>query len=287
MTTPSKPGTSRSRLCSPRCETASPRFTGMAYLIESEGIEISNGAAQLSILNSPVSAEKVDKIISIIELQPNDRVLDVGCGDGEFLIRLLEYAPVNALGIDINAALINKANTTAERRLSDHEYEFRSVDIKETTFEPDSFAFVSCIGATHAFGNGDAAYPNTLKELVRIVQPGGQILVGEGYWKQTPDPDYLALLGEPVGIYRSHFENIEYAERQQRILTSFAAVSNDDEWDDFEWSFARTSQQMALSSANEQSAREQLDQALEWRNGYLRWGRDTMGFGFYLFTKLA
>jgi hypothetical protein len=30
---------------------------------------------------------------------------------------------------------------------------------------------------------------------------------------------------------------------------------------------------------------EKLAQSRAWRDGYLRWGRETMGFGFYLFLK--
>lgn len=87
-----------------------------------------------------------------------------------------------------------------------------------------------CIGSTHAFGTGDTAYPNTLRELSRLVRPGGHLLIGEGYWKQPPAPDYLKLIGEPAVIYRDHAGNISFAE-QHSLVTLYAAVSNNDEWD--------------------------------------------------------
>jgi rhodanese-related sulfurtransferase len=39
--------------------------------------------------------------------------------------------------------------------------------------EPGAFDLGICIGSTHAFGSGDAAYPNTIGRLRQIVRPGG------------------------------------------------------------------------------------------------------------------
>ena len=74
-----------------------------------------------------------------------------------------------------------------------------------------AFALGICIGSTHAFGAGDSAYPNTFERLKQLVRPGGYLLIGEGYWKQEPAPEYLAFIGDPVGIYRDHAGNISFA----------------------------------------------------------------------------
>ncbi len=118
---------------------------------------------------------------------------------------------------------------------------------------------------------------------MRLVAPGGLILVGEPYWQQPPAPEYLSLLGEPVGVYRDHVENVLFAERKG-LVPVYASVSSDDEWADFEWAHWRRHQD-ATRGADTARAREELERSRRWRDGYLRWGRSTMGFGFYVFRK--
>ena len=50
-----------------------------------------------------------------------------------------------------------------------------------------------CIGSSHAFGGG---YELGLRSLAGLVGIGGQVLLGEGFWRRTPDPAYLEALGD-------------------------------------------------------------------------------------------
>jgi hypothetical protein len=120
--------------------------------------------------------------------------------------------------------------------------------------------------------------------LLQLVRPGGRLLIGEGYWKQAPAAAYLQLIGDPVGIYHDHMTNVLFAE-EQGLITLYAAVSNEDEWDEFEWSHRLRIEREATLHPNDPLVREKLQRSREWRDGYLRWGRSTMGFGFYLFLK--
>lgn len=236
------------------------------------------------LFNSPLSSEKADRIISVLGLFEHDRVLDVGCGRGEFLIRLIEATGATGLGIDIDADSISDARKNASGRISNERCELIAADIKETSLDENSFDLAMCVGSTHAFGPGEAAYPNAIQALIRMVKPGGQILIGEGYWKQPPNPDYLKLLGEPVGIYHDHPGNISLAE-QHGLIPVYAAVSSDDEWDHFEWSHRMKVENLALANPDDPKSAERLERSRQWRDGYLRWGRTTMGFGFYVCRK--
>ena len=238
----------------------------------------------MSLFNNPLSIEKADRLISVMDVAENSRVLDAGCGCGEFLIRVIESANARGLGIDIDSSSISTARQNALGRIPEASCEFLDEDIQTTLLEESSFDLAVCIGSTHAYGSGDAAYSNTLSALARLVKPGGMILIGEGYWKQDPDPDYLQLIGEPVGIYRNYAANISFAEGQG-LLPLYATVSNDDEWDHFEWTHKMNIERQAILHAGDPKWAERLKRARRWRDGYLRWGRMTMGFGFYLFTN--
>ncbi|MEM7799822.1 MAG: class I SAM-dependent methyltransferase [Chloroflexota bacterium] len=234
--------------------------------------------------NCPLSLEKAARLIDAMALTDKNRVLDAGCGRGEFLIRLIEATNARGLGIDIDADLIRAAEIEAAKRLSPDTIGFLAEDVKNASLKNETFDAAICLGSTHAFGDGYAAYPNAVNALTNLVRPGGQILIGEGYWKQTPAQEYVELLGEPVGIYHDHHKNMAIAE-QSGLIPLYAAVSNEDEWDHFEWSHRMRFERMAAENPDDPAASEKLSASRRWHAGYLRWGRSTMGFGFYLFMK--
>jgi len=234
--------------------------------------------------NCPLSDEKADHLIRILELSEGDRVIDVGCGKGEFLLQLVEHFKAQGLGIDCHSGVIAIARESAETRISRGSCDFRQSDICDLSLADNSFAAAICIGSTHAYGVGKMAFPNALKELKKMVKPGGKILIGEGYWKQTPDPEYLKRIGDPVGIYHTHHEIIQFAE-SQGLSTLYALVSNEDEWDQFEWSHQMNIVKESQLRPMDPEVSEKLLRRKQWMEGYLRWGRSTMGFGFYLFQN--
>ena len=221
------------------------------------------------LFNSPLSDEKADRLVNLLDLRPGNRALDVGCGTGEFLLRIVAHHGVHGIGIDRDSRCIAAAQEAAASRALSARCEFHAIDANEFAAGPGAFHLGMCIGSTHAFGTGDAAYPNTIKRLIELVQPGGYVLIGEAYWKQDPAPDYLNLLGDPVGIYRDHAGNISFAE-SHGLEPLYAAVSNDDEWDHFEWSHQRKVAREAANHPDDPTFAARLAHSRQWRDGYLR-----------------
>jgi SAM-dependent methyltransferase len=238
----------------------------------------------LVFLNSPISPARVDRLIKEMSFDAGQRVLDVGCGTGELLIRVAETHGARGLGVDRDEEKIAEAKAAASRRLPADTVEFRAQDAAELDSRDRRYDRALCLGSTHAFGLGEGAYEHAIARLKRLVVPGGLMLVGEPYWKRPPTPEYLSLLGEPVGIYRDHVENVLFAERKG-LVPLYAAVSSDDEWDDFEWAHRRRHEEDAARGPKTAQAQNKLAQSRRWRDGYLRWGRSTMGFGFYVFRN--
>lgn len=236
------------------------------------------------LFNNPLSGERADELVGLLELSPGDRVLDAGCGQGEFLLRAVEATGCAGLGIDRDAECIATARQSASSRVPGGLAEFRVADMGDIALETGSFAAGVCLGSTHAFGSGDQAFPGALAAFARLIRPSGKVLIGEGYWKQPPAPEYLELLGEPVGIYHDHAGNIELAARLG-WTTHFAAESSPEEWDAFESAhLARTELQTAAAPGDAALAAK-LARSRRWYAGYERWGRQTMGFGFYVFCR--
>ena len=155
---------------------------------------------------NPIGGEKIQRVLDLIPLKQGDTALDVGCGRGEMLIRLCEKTGAYGIGVDLNKTFIAQAQQNAAGRVADEQILWLDESIAEADLSLASIQAALCIGSTHAFGN----YQTTLAELARMVKPGGMILIGEGYWKQPPAPEYLEFLGATRDDYGTHADNIRW-----------------------------------------------------------------------------
>ena len=226
---------------------------------------------------NPLGEAKVDHLLGLLDLEAGAPVLDVGCGNAELLIRLIKRFDIIGVGVDPNGAMLDRARERAAGlviagRLILHE---RTID----GFVPEQpLAAALCVGSSHAYGG----YAETLSALSRIVRPGGLIMVGEGYWKRDPDPGYLELLGATPDELTSHAGNVERA-RSLGLTPLYSAVSSDDDWDHYEGLYCRAMQRYLAANPDDPDGAEFAAHSSRWYDGYLRWGRDTLGFGLYLF----
>lgn len=236
------------------------------------------------LFNSPISTQKAEQLITTLNLKPCHKVVDLGCGEGEFLSRIQQYSKADCLGIDSDSSCIEFANQKFQQHTLGKKLQFQLADVRKTPIKKNNFDLAVCIGSTHAFGTGKMAYPNALKSMMDIVNPNGLILVGEGYWKKKPDPEYLEFIGDPVGIYNNHEHNIQQAE-SLGLVPMYVTTSNQDEWNHFEWCFRMKAERLVIADPENESFQEKLKKVREWNQYYRKFGRTTMGFGFYLYLK--
>ena len=229
---------------------------------------------------NPFSSEKIEAIINLLNLTPEARVLDIGAGKAELLIRLVERFSVHALGIDFSSAFLSEAQTQAEARIPQGKLTLQECDVTTFQADTDSFDLVICLGACHIFGG----FQGTLQHMAQWVRPGGQILIGDGYWKQEPAPEYLMAMGATRDEYLTHAGNVAVGVIH-KLIPMYASVCNDDEWDRYEWLHLRNIERYALQHPDDPDVPALLARIRPWRDLYLRWGRDTLGFGLYLFQK--
>ena len=227
---------------------------------------------------SPFSKETVDGWISRLPLGPDPRVLDVGCGKGQMIISVLERWGGTGVGVDFNESHIAEARLRGSH-LADA-LEFRAERYSASAFADGSFDLALCIGSTHAVGT----YVEALQELTRIVGPGGVVAVGSGYWKQPPDIEYLAVLESTPDELMSHQETVE-AGIALGLVPLFAVTSTEEEWDAYEGLYAASVEAFAVEQPDDPERDEMLEQIRSWQEAYRKWGRETLGFGVYVFGK--
>jgi ubiquinone/menaquinone biosynthesis C-methylase UbiE len=108
------------------------------------------------------------------------RVLDVGCGTGGWLIETAKTYPSMSklLGVDISSKLVEYARTQAEAQQVSDRVEFHVMDALRMLEFPESyFDLVNHRLATSYLRTWD--WPKLLQEYQRVAKPGGVIRVTE------------------------------------------------------------------------------------------------------------
>jgi ubiquinone/menaquinone biosynthesis C-methylase UbiE len=229
-------------------------------------------------LCNPVSGENVDLVVDALHLEDGARVLDIGCGKGELLIRVLERWPGTGVGVDLSPSFLAEARRGMDERLPEADVEWLEQDATDFEAEPASFDLTMSVGSAWLLGDLNSA----LGTMQRWTKPGGLVLVGEGYWTQPPTAEYLDLLGASADDYGSHEDNIASG-ASLGLEPVYACVSSRTDWDRYEWTYFSNIERWARENAEDPERDPILERGRLGRERYLRGGRAALGFGLYLF----
>lgn len=229
---------------------------------------------------SPLGEDGVHRIVARLELPVGASVLDVGCGKGEMLIQIVERYQARGVGVDPNPVYLEEARWRAHDRVPAGSLQFHQATMAEFKAEPESYDAVLCVGATQAFGG----YRDALRALRGMVRDGGLIVVGEWYWKRTPAPGYLEALGAKAEEHLDHAGNCATV-REEGLTPLFSVESSPEDWDEYEGLAALSIERYVAQYPRDSDADAMRAHALLSRDAYLRWGRDTLGFGIYVMSR--
>ncbi|MBS0321659.1 MAG: class I SAM-dependent methyltransferase [Proteobacteria bacterium] len=229
---------------------------------------------------NPLSAAKIERLLDLMPLDERARVLDLGCGRADVALRIIERFGSTVVAIDHSSLMLDAARERAEWTDALAKLHLDNIDIREFTADPETFHLTIYLGAG-GIGGGMSGVCQKLKGWTR---PGGYVLIGDGYWKRRPAPEYLALLNGSEAEFLDHRGNVQ-AGIDAGLVPMHAPVASDDEWDEYEWKYARSIERYAGEHPEDEDVPAMLDRIRRWRDGYLRHGRDTLGFAAYLFHR--
>lgn len=107
-----------------------------------------------------------EKVIDELLKQDPKSILDIGCGNGDFLFKLRDRNYKGPLtGIDISKGMVEKANENK----GDRKIMFQTMDAHNMSFENDKFDIVVCNFTMHLF----RSIPQAIIEISRVLKPEG------------------------------------------------------------------------------------------------------------------
>lgn len=156
------------------------------------------------VARNPASNEAV---FEEARLQPGERVLDIGSGAGHAMQLAAEVVgPDNVRGVDPTASLA----ATAEKRVAGSTVAMAVAE--DLPFPDDSVDVVWSIASFHHWEDPDAG----LREVTRVLAPGGRVLVAERLLRREGGHGLTASEAEDLShrLANLGFDDVEVVRRR-------------------------------------------------------------------------
>jgi D-alanine-D-alanine ligase len=122
-----------------------------------------------------ITRQEIDEFVKILNLSPDDKILDLCCGQGRHSLELAQRGFQCVEGIDRSHYLIQKARQTAKK--DNLEVKFREGDARKLPFTPDTFDVVLILGNSFGYFETINDDLRVLKEVFRVLKPWERVLI--------------------------------------------------------------------------------------------------------------
>jgi D-alanine-D-alanine ligase len=129
-----------------------------------------------------ITRAEVDVIVDTLKPSPDDKILDLCCGQGRHALELARRGFKSVDGLDRSHYLVTKARETA--KTEGLTVPFKEGDARKLPYKTDTFDVVLVLG--NSFGYFDTLNDDlkVLREIRRVLKPWGRLLidVAHGNW---------------------------------------------------------------------------------------------------------
>jgi SAM-dependent methyltransferase len=222
---------------------------------------------------APVSESTVGRLLDRAIRRPDAHVLDLGCGEGAWLLRALQtHRSITAVGVDISKEGFDRTLESATRLGVADRLELRQQDVTQYR-SPCKADVVLSVGAAHAFGELLPA----LEAARRHLAEDGAVLLGDCFWEQEPEPAVRAELEDGPQKY-TDLPTTVASVVADGWTPVYGYVSTRAEWDDYEWSWTGSLAQWALDHPDHPDHDQALQASTAHRRSWLNGYRGVLGF---------
>ncbi|MEO0150315.1 MAG: methyltransferase domain-containing protein [candidate division WOR-3 bacterium] len=130
-----------------------------------------------------ITKREIDLFSEILNLSPEDRILDLCCGHGRHSLELARRRFRNVEGFERSHYLIQKAKSQAKKE--NLNVRFREGDARKLPYPPDTFDVVLILGNSFGYFETVEDDLRVLREVFRVLKPWGRLLI------DVADGDYL------------------------------------------------------------------------------------------------
>jgi len=130
-----------------------------------------------------ITRSEVDLFSKILRSSPEEKILDLCCGQGRHSLELARRGFQNVEGLDRSNYLIQKAKSKAKKHGLN--IRFREGDARKLPYPADAFDAVMLLGNSFGYFETIQDDIRVLKEIFRVLKPQGRLLI------DVADGEYL------------------------------------------------------------------------------------------------
>lgn len=139
--------------------------------------------------DAQITAKEIDAFTSILNSSPQDKILDLCCGQGRASLELARRGFSNVEGLDRSRYLIQRAKT--QNKKEGLSVKFREGDARKLPYQADTFDTVMVLGNSFGYFESLKDDARVLKEIFRVLKPWGKLLI------DVADGEYLKKKFQP------------------------------------------------------------------------------------------
>ncbi|WP_238598863.1 SAM-dependent methyltransferase [Saccharothrix sp. ALI-22-I] len=222
---------------------------------------------------APVSDLTVTDLLDRAIRRPDAHVLDLGCGEGAWLLRAAQlHDGITTVGVDISDAGFDRTRAEAARLGVADRLDLIQQDVVEYR-SPRQADVVLSVGAAYAFGELLPALAAARRHLAEE----GVVVLGDCFWEREPEPGLRAELEDGPQKYADLPTTVA------RVVADgwtpvYGHVSTVAEWDEYEWSWTGSLAAWALDHPDHPDSAEALAKSAAHRDTWLNGYRGVLGF---------
>jgi tRNA (cmo5U34)-methyltransferase len=166
---------------------------------------------QQAAMDAPLILDIVSRSAAS-NLRPHSKLLDLGCGAGNFTLRVLgQVSPLDCVLVDLSQPMLDRAKLRVQAATSGSVQTIQS-DIRQLSFTPDSFDVILAGQVFHHLRD-DADWQKMFELLHKWLRPSGVLFVAD--FTTFDDADIQKLM---LSRYAEHLETFGGMEYREKVL---------------------------------------------------------------------
>ena len=239
--------------------------------------------------HGPLSEARAARLVTRLARTRPATVLDLGCGWGELMLRILDAVPgAVGTGVDLSGGDLARGRDNATARGLADRVSFVEESAVGTTRGPADL--VLCVGSSHVLSEAKPPQHtvDALQALRRLVNPGGRVLLGEGFWEHPPTPAEIAAMWPGITA-EDHYDlaGLVDAAIAAGFRPEWIEAASLEEWDDFESGVGAAVEEWLAGHPDHPQAAATRRKADDRLSIWLRGSRGCFGLAYLTLIPLA